>query len=73
MRKFLKFICILQEVSNKNRDIKLGRGFSKAIRLNPLNPLSYLTLIILFIVGIIMFGFVGIWREVELINPFKWH
>ena len=44
----------------------------KRRRLNPWNPLSYLTIIITLIVGIIMFGFVGLWKEVDSVNPFKW-
>jgi hypothetical protein len=72
-RKLLKFLYIIQEVSNRNRNPKLGRGFNNAVRFNPYNPLSYITIIIIFIVGIIMFGLVGFWKEVELINPFKWN
>jgi hypothetical protein len=41
-------------------------------RLNPFNPLSYLTLTIAFFVGIILFGVIGFWNEVDLNNPFKW-
>lgn len=44
----------------------------KRRRINPYNPLSYLVITITFIVGIIMFGFVGIWKEVDNNNPFKW-
>lgn len=73
LKKILKSLLILQEVSNKNRDPKLGRGFLKAYRLNPYNPLSYIALVIMFVVGILMFGFVGFWKEVELTNPFKWN
>lgn len=72
MRKFLKSIYVLQEVSNKNRSPKLGRGFSHAYRLNPVNPLSYITVIIILIVGIVMFGIVGFWKESDVKNPFKW-
>lgn len=70
MRKFLKLIYVLQEVSNKDR--KLGRGYATAFRLNPYNPISYLTVIISVILGFLMFGFVGFSKEVELRNPFKW-
>jgi hypothetical protein len=70
MRKFLKYIYVLQEVPNKNK--KLGNGYSKAIRINPYNPLSYVTVIIATIIGILLFGFVGFWKEVDLRNPFKW-
>lgn len=73
MKKVLKFLLILQEVSNKNRSPKLGRGFFTAYRLNPWNPLSYLTILIILFVGVLMFGFVGFWREIDLRNPFKWN
>lgn len=71
-RKLLKQIGVLQEIDQKNKKEKLGRGFSKAIRFNPYNPLSYIALVIILIVGLVMFGFVGIWKEMDLRNPFKW-
>jgi len=71
MQKFLKCIYVLQEIPNKDR--KLGKGYSTAIRLNPYNPLSYLTIIIAVIVGILMFGFVGFWKEIDFRNPLKWN
>ena len=43
MKKFLQKIFVLQIVSNKGKNPKLGRGFIKAYRLNPWNPLSYIT------------------------------
>lgn len=70
MKKFLKYVYVLQEVPNKDK--KLGRGYSTAIRLNPYNPLSYMTIIIASIIGILMYGFVGFWKEVDLRNPLKW-
>lgn len=70
---FLKLIKVIQEVSNKDRKPKLGRGYSTAIRLNPWNPLSYITLILIFIIGIILFGIIGIWKEMDDTNPFKWN
>lgn len=72
LRRFLKAIWVIQEVSNKNRKPPLGRGYSEARRLNPYNPLSYLTVVTTIIVGIVMFGVVGFWKEVDLRNPFKW-
>ena len=72
MKKFLKAIRVIQEVSNKGREPKLGRGYSTARRLNPYNPLSYLTIVIIFIVGVIAYGVVGFWEEVDGSNPFKW-
>lgn len=73
MKKFLQKIFVLQVVSNKGKNPKLGRGFTKAYRLNPWNPLSYITFILFWIIGILMFGFVGVWKEVETRNPFKWN
>lgn len=73
MRKFLKRLYIIQEVSNKDRTPKLGKGYRTARRVNPYNPLSYIALILFFIVGVIAFGVVGLWREVELVNPFRWN
>lgn len=76
-RKILKFLQIVQTVSNKTRhengSKRLGRGYNEAHRFNPYNPLSYVALIIILIVGIFMFGFVGFWKETETLNPFKWN
>ncbi len=72
MRKILKRLLVLQEVSNENKKHKLGRGFLTARRFNPYNPLSYISLVIILIVGIMMFGFVGVWKEMDSKNPFKW-
>ncbi len=52
---------------------KLGRGFMYAYRVNPFNPLSYIFIPLALIVGLLMFGVVGFWKEVDLNNPFKWN
>lgn len=76
IRKILKFLKIIQTVSNEQRHEqgfeRLGRGFWEAHRINPYNPLSYIALIIIFVVGVLMFGFVGIWAQTDGKNPFKW-
>lgn len=72
IKRFLTFIFVLQEVSNKDRNPKLGRGFTKARRINPYNPISYLILLAFLIIGILMFGFVGLWKEIDYTNPLKW-
>ncbi len=59
MRKLLKKLYIIQEYYNKKR-------------LNPYNPLSYLIIILVFIIGILMFGFVGFWAHIDFKNPFVW-
>lgn len=66
-------LFIIQEVNNETRQPLLGRGYRIARRLNPYNPLSYITVLITLIVGIVMFGIVGFWKEVDFVNPFKWN
>lgn len=73
IRKLLKSIFVIQEVSNIGRNPKIGRGFNKAYRLNPYNPLSYISLVVIVIIGILMFGFLGFWKETDQRNPFKWN
>jgi hypothetical protein len=72
MRKILKFLFIIQEVSNKNRNPMLGRGFLTARRFNPYNPLSYIALVGIVLFGLLLFGFIGFFREIDNKNPFKW-
>lgn len=72
MEKFLKWIWVLQEVSNKDRKPKLGRGYSTAQRFNPYNPLTYIVLVAIVLTGMFLQGFVGFWKDNTIINPFKW-
>jgi hypothetical protein len=73
----LKKLLILQTVSNEKRHQqglkRLGKGYFEAHRFNPYNPLSYIAYLIILIVGILMFGFVGIHKEADTLNPFKWN
>ena len=52
MRKLLKKLYIVQEVSNELRHEqglpRLGKGYFNAYRFNPYNPLSYIALILIF-------------------------
>lgn len=75
MKKILKSLFIIQEISNSRKadEYKLGRGFARAYRFNPYNPLSYIALLIILITGVIMFGFCGIRKEMDFSNPFKWN
>ena len=77
MRKILRFLRIIQTVSNEERHKKglkrLGRGYFEAHRLNPYNPFSYITAILILVIGLLMFGVVGFWKEIDNINPFKWN
>lgn len=71
MRKLLKTLLIIQE--NKIFDDVLNPKRSRTLyRLNPFNPLTYIAIIIIFVIGILMFGFVGIKNEMDFTNPFKW-
>ena len=70
MKTLLKKLYIIQEVTNKDR--KLGKGFLTARRLNPYNPLSYVTICLVLVIGLVMFGVVGFWKEIDVKNPFKW-
>jgi hypothetical protein len=68
MRRLFKFLGIIQHkiVAEKGR-------FRTLKRLNPFHPLTYVVMVIGFIVALFMFGFVGVWKEVnwkELL--FKW-
>ena len=77
MKKILISLRIIQIVSNKQRGKqglrRLGRGYSESFRFNPYNPLSYITIVLILVIGILMFGFVGVWKEVDIRNPFKWN
>jgi len=68
----LKFLYIVQEVPNIGRKVPLGGGFRTAKRFNPWNPISYLAVLLFLVAGIIMFGIVGVTKEVDHKNPFKW-
>ena len=72
MRNLLKKIHVIQEFDNNKTELKKGRGFFKAYRLNPFHPLSYVTFIISILLGIILYGVVGFWKEADLRNPLKW-
>jgi hypothetical protein len=76
LKKILTRLRIVQTVSNEKRHEqglkRLGRGYFEAHRFNPYNPLSYIVLITILIVGILMYGLVGVWGQTTTINPFKW-
>lgn len=67
MRKLLKAIFVIQDIKSKHNGLSVNKK-----RINPYNPISYLVIVLFFIVGILMFGFVGFWKEVDGKNPFKW-
>ena len=69
IRKFLIFARVIQ-VRKLKDSFKLTY---QERRLNPFNPLTYVTILIAILVGIVMFGVVGVWKEIDLSNPFKYH
>lgn len=74
MRKLLKFLFITQE--KKIPIPTFGEEYSRTKRrLNPFNPLSYVAMVVGLIYGILIsfiFGFISVWKEIDLTNPFKW-
>lgn len=72
MEDLLTKFFILQKVSNKGRDIKLGRGYNNAYRLNPYNPFAYLFLVLYLIFGFLAYGVVGFPEKIKGHNPFTW-
>jgi len=74
MGKILKYLGILQVVSNDERHEKglkrLGHGYYVAERLNKWNPLSYIFLLIVIVITLISIGVLGLYEESY--NPFDW-
>lgn len=77
LQKILLFLRVVEIVSNderhKNGLKRLGRGFRESLRLNPYNPLSYIAFILMIVVGLFMYGFVGVFEKIAVNNPFKWN
>jgi hypothetical protein len=74
--EILRILNITQVVSNKDRNPKLGGGYSDARRINPYNPLSYVAILVLNIFSIFyQMGLAAINVIIEIFedNPFKWH
>lgn len=79
IREFLLSIHVLQikevEVTLTIKD-GLERkvlGFRKWHRVNPYNPISYVVVLLMLVLGFLLFGIIGMWKEVDwLKNPFKW-
>ena len=63
-RKILFFLGVTEKIVNEI-------GYEK-YRLNRYNPLSYILIILVFVVGIILYGVIGFWKEIDLRNPFKY-
>ena len=63
-RKILFFLGVTEKIVNEI-------GYEK-YRLNRYNPLSYILIILVFVVGIILYGVIGFWKEIDLRNSFKY-
>jgi hypothetical protein len=72
MNNIRNILILLQIIQVKTR-VDSFKVKTEIRRANPYNPLTYIALSAIFIVGVIMFGFVGVWKEVELKNIFKWN
>jgi hypothetical protein len=69
MKRLLISLKIIQEKKIKD---PLGVTY-KQRRLNPYNPLTYVVIICSLIIGLLMYGFVGLWNEVNWSElKFQW-
>ncbi len=69
MRRLLKWLWVIQKRSIID---PLGRRQTQR-RLNPFNPLTYLVILVSLIVGLVLFGLVGLKDEVNWDElKFKW-
>jgi hypothetical protein len=66
--KIFKLLYIKQEKQYED-----AYGTWIKFRINPFNPLTYVVIIFGLLTGLIMFGIVGMWREIDTTNPFKWN
>jgi hypothetical protein len=42
-------------------------------RINPFNPLTYIIMVLGIVIGLLLFGPIGMWRETDTRNPFRWY
>lgn len=70
MDKILLDLKIVQEKSVPTG--KFDGHYRVYSRLNPYNPLSYITLAISIVVYLVLYGVVGLHKDLSS-NPFKWH
>ncbi len=77
-RDFLYVIHVLQikevEVTliSKDGNERKVLGKRRWRRINPYHPISYLVIFCALIFALLLFGFVGMWEEIDFRNPFKW-
>ena len=69
MRKVMKNLWVIQE---KNFLDEFKRTRVKH-RLNPYNPITYIFIVMSLVIGVVMFGVVGIKNEININElKFKW-
>jgi hypothetical protein len=66
--KIFKWLYIRQE---KQYEDPYGTWIK--FRINPFNPLTYVVMILGLLMGLFLFGPVGMWREIDSTNVFKWN
>lgn len=64
MRKILKKLYVIQQKKD-------AYGYERS-RFNPYNPLSYIVIILMPVVAILLLGIIGLVKEVDFNNPFKY-
>jgi len=68
----IKLLIALKIIQEKKIKDPFGLTYKQS-RLNPYNPLTYVLIICSFAIGLLMFGFVGFWDEVNWSElKFKW-
>ena len=78
---FRDFLCGIHVIQIKNVDVTLTskNGSERKViakrtwrRINPYHPISYIFILCVLIFALLLFGFVGMWKEIDLRNPFRW-
>lgn len=72
--RLLETLRVIQSKSEcrQNPNPELGIQHRNYRRFNPYNPLSYIVLAVILLTGIILFGVIGVWEQVEVDGVFIW-
>lgn len=68
--RILLTLFVIQEKTKYEQTV-ITKRYVIYKRFNPYNPLTYILFLFPFVIGIIMFGFVGIWKYIT-IKDLKW-
>jgi len=66
--RILKLLYIRQEKQSENQ-----YGTWVKFRINPFNPLTWVVIILGLVIALLLFGLIGMWKEIDTGNRFKWH